>query len=69
MHIMPNLGSDLMEPPSCRTFTLVVSRNSRYDYVLSGQQILINYLAKFNQIRYETSILVDADVHCAISRI
>ena len=50
-------------------YVLVISCNSRYDHVMCGRQFLINYLAEFFQIGYGTSILVDADVHYAISRI
>ena len=69
MHIMPNLGSDLGEAPGGRTETLMISCNSRYDYVMCGRQFLRNCLAEFNQIRYGTRILVVTDVHYARSRI
>ena len=48
-------GIDLVEPPSGRTFTLVVSCNSRYDHVICGRQFLIKYLAELDQIGYGTS--------------
>ena len=46
----------------------MISYSIRYDYVMCGRQFLVNYLTEVNQIRYGTSILVDADVHYAKSR-
>ena len=65
MHFVPFLRLDHSEPPDGKV-NICKKGHNRYDYDGCGRQFLRNCSIEFNQIYYNTTIVVVVDAHCFI---